>query len=115
MVYLQVSLGTRHSAGFHHEPAFTGGRGVGLERAEATASCHCHFITHLLIMANGDFTAPLALIVSCGSALMEKGELGGKASLGIPSRGPCVCLAGSCGSCKPAAGPYNHLVMRQGR
>lgn len=46
---------------------------MGLERAEATASCHCHFITHLLIVANGDFTAPLALIVSCGSALMEKG------------------------------------------
>ena len=43
----------------------------GLGRAEAAAGCHCHFITHLLIVANGDFTAPPALIVSCSSALME--------------------------------------------
>lgn len=47
---------------------------MGLGRAEAAASCHCHFITHLLIVANGDFTAPPALIGSCGSALMEGGE-----------------------------------------
>lgn len=58
-------------------------QGCGLGRAEATAGCHCHFITHLLIVVNGDFTAPLALVMSCGSALME-GE--GKASLETPSR-----------------------------
>lgn len=108
---LEVSLGTRHSASFCPSLAFTGGRGVGFRRAEAAASCHCHFITHLLIVANEDFTAPPALIVSCGNVLME-GER--KASLRIPSRGPCTCLASSFGSCKPESVSYNHLVMRQG-
>ena len=36
----------------------------GLERAEPAAGCHGHFITHLLIVANGDFTPPPALIVA---------------------------------------------------
>lgn len=70
MVCLQVSLGTRCSAGsapvWHSQEQ----RG-GLGRPEAAAGCHCHFITHLLTVANGDFTAPPALIVSCSSALME--------------------------------------------
>lgn len=110
VVCVQVSLGIRPSADFWHDLAFTGGRAVGLERAEATASCHCHFITHLLIVANGDFTAPPALIGSCGGTLMERG--GWKAGLRIPSRGPCVCLAGSFGSCRPESGSEYHLVMR---
>lgn len=77
VVCVQVSLGTRRSAGFCHNLAFTGGRAVGLEGAEATTSCHCHFITHLLIVANGDFTTPRALIGSCGSALMGAAVGGG--------------------------------------
>lgn len=61
----------------------------GHGRVEAAAGCHRHFITHLLIVANGDFTAPRALVVSCGSALMEEET---KASLEIPSKGPRGCL-----------------------
>ena len=36
----------------------------GLERVEPAAGHHGHFITHLLIVANGDFTPPPALIVA---------------------------------------------------
>lgn len=63
MVCLQVPLGTRCSAGLSPKLALTEGRGMGHGRAEATAGCHYHFITHLLIVANGDFTAPLARAV----------------------------------------------------
>lgn len=80
MVCLQVPLGTRCSAGLSPKLALTEGRDMGLGRAEATAGCHYHFITHLLIVVNGHFTAPLALAVDYGSGLMEREW---KTSLGI--------------------------------
>lgn len=85
---LKVCLGTRCSAGFCPCVALSGA-GVWPREVEAAAGCHRHFITHLLIVANGDFTAPRALVVSCSSALMEEET---KASLEIPSKGPCGCL-----------------------
>lgn len=36
----------------------------GLQGAEPAAGCRGHFITHLLIVANGDFMPPPALIVA---------------------------------------------------
>ena len=39
-------------------------RRCGLGRAKPAAGCHGHFITHLLIVANGDFMPPPALIVA---------------------------------------------------
>lgn len=44
-----------------------------------------HFITHLLIVANGDFTAPPALVVSRGSAVMDgKGRPARESLQGAP-------------------------------
>lgn len=108
--YLQVSPATWHFADFCPDLTLPGSRGTGLGRAEAAASCHCRFITHLLIAANGDFTAPPALVESCGSAVME----GKGGQPGNPSEKPACCPAGSLGPCKAEAGSYHHLVMRQG-
>lgn len=71
VVCLQVHLGPRGSADVRPDLTLTGGSAMDLGRAEAAASCHGYFITHLLIVANGDFTAPLDLVVSCSSAPME--------------------------------------------
>lgn len=75
-------LGTRCSIGFCPEQALTEGRGYW--------HYHYCFITHLLIVANEDFTAPLALAVSNARALWR----GWKAHLKVPSRP--TCLPGWC-------------------
>lgn len=109
---LQVSLDTRCSADFCPSLTLTGGRGMGLGRTEATASCFCCFITHLLIVANGDFTAPPALIVSCGNALVEgkEGQPGKESLQG--AYGPAQLV--HWGPFKAGSGSHSHLVMRQG-
>lgn len=66
--------GYQGSAGFRPDLTLTGGRALDLGRAGAAASCYRYFITHLLIVANGDFTAPLDLVVSCSRAPMEGKE-----------------------------------------
>lgn len=73
MVWLQVRLGTRCSADFCPDLTLTGGRGRGLGRAEANASCYHSFITHLLTVAHGYSLPPPpppALIMIPGSTLM---------------------------------------------